>query len=415
MESADGMNFGAILAIAKIVGLVVWDMSLAAWLLYRKITMVEEDEFGFQVFRWTLAANAFLAMIWWAVPLVVMGGLAALAGLLGLVAGGIVIGLCITPTLIGSVAGLVTGDMDGSNEPQKQTPTYSLALARRNRGEPLKALELIEAQLEKFPGDFEGMMLIAEIHAYDLRNLPAACEALEDLLEHGEFPPGRKSAILTTMADWELEIGKNPEAAHRAFERIVGLFPNTELAHKAEQRILRLPTTQHVDGRGKSRSHTLPSQRTAANAEASAPSGARDRETEARELAEYLADHPEDDDARERLALLYAEHYKRVDLAADQLEHLIGDPLQPRASTVHRLNLLAQFYMRYALDGETAKNCLQRIVDMFPGTPAAHLAKQDMNRVPNSATLRRTSAAVPMAVAEKDLGLKGKGKSIEWK
>lgn len=413
MENTGDMTFDAILAIAKIVGLVAWDIGLAAWLIYRKVTMVEEDEFGFQVFRWTLAANAFLAMIWWVVPLVVMGGIIAIAGLLGLVACGIVIGICITPTLIGSLVGLVTGDMDGSNEPQKQTPTYSLALARRNRGEPQKALEMIEEQLKKFPGDFEGMMLIAEIHAFDLRNLTAACEALEDLLEHGEFPPGRRSAILTTMADWELELGKDPEAARRAFERIIGLFPNTELAQKAQQRILRLPTAQVVDGRGESRVHTLPSQRPKGDPAASAPSGARNPEAEARELAEHLVGSPEDDEARERLALLYAEHYKRVDLAAGQLEHLIGDPLQPRALTVRRLNLLAQLHMRYGLDSETAKDCLRRIVDMFPGTPAAHLAEQDMNRVPDSATLRRTSTAVPMAVAEKDLGLKGK--SVEWK
>lgn len=413
MENTDDMTTAVIIGIAKIVGLVVWDIGVAAWLIYRKIKLVEEDELGFQVFKWTLAANAFLVMIWWMVPLVVMGGVVAIAGLLGLVACGITIGICITPTLIGSVAGLVTGDMDGSNEPQEQKPTYSLALARRNRGEPQKALELIEEQLDKFPRDFEGMMLIAEIHAFDLRNLAAASAALEDLLENGDFPPGRKSAILTTMADWELEIGKNNEGARSAFERIIDLFPNTELARKAEQRILRLPMTQLMDGRAESRVHTLPSRRAEGGGEAAEKPGERDPEAEARQLADYLIGQPEDEEARERLALLYAEHYKRVDLAANQLEHLISDPLQARAVTVRRLNLLAQLYMRHALDGELAKDCLTRIVDMFPGTSAAQLAEQDKNRVPDSATLRRKSEAVPMATAEKDLGLKGK--PVEWK
>ncbi|MFT4586697.1 MAG: tetratricopeptide (TPR) repeat protein [Limisphaerales bacterium] len=417
MENTGGMTNQEIIGMVKIFGLVGLDIGVAAWLLYRKITMVEEDEFGFQVFRWTVAANALLAILWWLAPMMAMGGFVPIFALLGIVVCGLVMGACIAPSIIGPIAGLVTGNLDGSNEPQKPTPAYSTALAFRNRGEPQKSLAKIAEQLEEFPHDYEGMMLIAEIHAFDLRNLPRACEALEDLLDHGEFPPGRKSAILTTMADWELEIGKNTEGALRAFERIMELFPNTELARKAEQRILRLPTPQVMDGRAESRVHTLPSQRAAGDGEAAAkpgdPDPDPDPEAEARQLADYLIGRPEDEDARERLALLYAEHYKRVDLAADQLEHLISDPRQPRYLTVRRLNLLAQFYMRHALDGESARDCLLRIVDMFPGTFVAQLAEQDMNRVPDSATLRRKSEAVPMSTAEKDLGLKGK--PVEWK
>ena len=51
MEETGDMANAAIIATAKIVGLIVADIAIAAWLIYRKITMVEEDEFGFQVFR----------------------------------------------------------------------------------------------------------------------------------------------------------------------------------------------------------------------------------------------------------------------------------------------------------------------------------------------------------------------------
>ena len=413
MENTGDMTLDVMIGIAKFVGLVTIDIGVAAWLLYRKITLVEENEFGFQVFRWVVATNSFLILIWWVIPLTFLSPMFALVGILGMVACGIVIGLCITPTVVGSIIGLFTGDIDGANQQSKPTPIYSLALARRNRGEPQKALEMINEQLERFPSDYEGLMLIAEIHAYDLRNLPAARQSLEDLLEQGDYPAGRKSAILTTMADWELELAKDTEGARRAFERIIDLFPNTELAHKAEQRIHRLPTTQVVDERGETRQHTLPSQRTSTDAKESRLPGDRDPDAEARELADHLIGCPDDDEARERLALLYAEHYKRVDMAADQLEHLICDPVQPRDLTVRRLNLLAQFYMRHALNGEEAKICLKRIIDMFPGSAAAQLAEQDLNRVPDSATLQKRSNAVPLSKAEKDLGLKGK--SVEWR
>jgi hypothetical protein len=49
----------------------------------------------------------------------------------------------------------------------------------------------------------------------------------------------------------------------------------------------------------------------------------------AAEYVKHLEEHPLDTDVRERLAVLYADHYHRLDLAADQLEQMITLPNQP--------------------------------------------------------------------------------------
>ena len=43
----------------------------------------------------------------------------------------------------------------------------------------------------------------------------------------------------------------------------------------------------------------------------------------------HLEQHPLDMEAREKLAVLYAGHFKRLDLAASELEQMIAQPNQP--------------------------------------------------------------------------------------
>src|SRR5207302_965597 len=95
-------------------------------------------------------------------------------------------------------------------------------------------------------------------------------------------------------------------------------------------------------------------------------------------LVKHLEQHPQDGEARERLALIYAEHYHRVDLAVDQLEELLAQPNLPAKQAVHWLNLLADLRVRRAGDVAAAREALQRVVDLFPGSAAAENAKHRM-------------------------------------
>ena len=55
----------------------------------------------------------------------------------------------------------------------------------------------------------------------------------------------------------------------------------------------------------------------------------------------HLEQHPLDTEVREKLAVIYANHYKRLDLATLELNQLIEEPNQPVKRVAHWLNLLA--------------------------------------------------------------------------
>ena len=417
MSDAGSIDWERVWTIAKFTALALVNVGVLIWLSVRKFKMVGGDETGLAVFRWMFGLDGLLLLIWVVIPFTFSGApIRVPFGVAAMVLCGIMISVAIAPLLAGSAVSLFTGALDGGSEAQKREPVYSMALALRNRGEPHKAIEAVAEQLEEFPNDFDGMMLTAEIEARDLKNMGAARETLEALLVANTYPKTRKSYILTTLADWELELARDSERAHAAFQRIINIFPGSEIARKAEQRILRLPTSADLTNRDLTHTHTLPSQRSDAQqtaVEQTSAEAAGNPDAEARTLTQRLTDHPEDDEARERLAEIYARHYRRVDLAADQLEQLIRDPRQTREDTVRRLNALARHYMQYALDGDAARVCLHRIVNMFPGSSAAELAHVELQTIPSTETLRRKSEAIPMAEAEKDLGLKRK--PSEWR
>src|SRR5205814_4339057 len=75
----------------------------------------------------------------------------------------------------------------------------------------------------------------------------------------------------------------------------------------------------------------------------------------------HLEQHPLDMEAREKLAVLYAGHFKRLDLAAAELEQMIDEPHQPAKLIVHWLNLLADLQIRDGGNYEMVSQTLQRI------------------------------------------------------
>src|SRR5208282_5327850 len=77
---------------------------------------------------------------------------------------------------------------------------------------------------------------------------------------------------------------------------------------------------------------------------------------------------------REKLAVLYAEEFQRLDLAADQLEQLIGLPAEPPKHVARWLNLLATLHIKVAHDAAAAESALHRIIERFPGGALAAMA-----------------------------------------
>jgi outer membrane protein assembly factor BamD (BamD/ComL family) len=124
-------------------------------------------------------------------------------------------------------------------------------------------------------------------------------------------------------------------------------------------------------------------------------------------LVKHLEQHPLDNEVREKLAMIYAEHYQRLDLAADQFEQLITDPAQPGREVARWLNVLADLQLKHGADYDTIRQTLQRVIDLFPELAAAQLAQQRIELLRLELKGKEKSQVVKLGSYEKDLGLKG--------
>ena len=129
---------------------------------------------------------------------------------------------------------------DGATTPPGPVPVYSMARVRQKQGKYPEAIADIRRELSRFPTDFEGQFLLAEILAENLKDL----EIAQGIVDQICFQPGRTAKdiafALYAMADWHLSIGKDKEAARQCLERIGELLPNTVHSLGAAQRISHL-------------------------------------------------------------------------------------------------------------------------------------------------------------------------------
>jgi tetratricopeptide (TPR) repeat protein len=327
----------------------------------------------------------------------------------------VILGLMWTSNLCGLLFRPLTGAFDGGTDEVDAKPYYFLAEGKRRKGLYEEAIAEVHKQLEQFPGDVEGMMKLAAIQAEDLHDLPAATATLNELLLQPDLPVNNTIAALQTLADWQMQIGRDPAAARASFERIIQMFPGSPFSHTAEQRIAHLEgVTQARDFREKA-VFRVPSVERGLGLRKTIPEPVSP-EIEADALAaEYVAQlekYPNDTETREKLAMLYAEQFDRVDLAISQIEQLAALPNETPLHVARWLDLLATLHIRHGHDLDSAESALRRIIDRFPKSAAATRA------VARLATLQAelkaaatTTVGKTLGVYEKDLGLKSRSSS----
>jgi tetratricopeptide (TPR) repeat protein len=299
---------------------------------------------------------------------------------------------------------------DGGDEPPEPKPYYSFAKARRKRREFLEAVVAVREQLAKFPNDFEGVSLLAGIQAEDLQDLPGAEMTLNHFCDQPDPPPRQFAAAMNQLADWHLKLAQDADSARAALEKIVARFPGTELALQAAQRIA------HLGGTEKQWLASLDRQPMAVP-EGVKSAGLRDSmkdlipdETDPARLAadyvKHLEQHPLDTEAREKLAVLYAGHYQRLDLAAGELNQLIEMPNQPAKRVAHWLNLLVDLQVQLGADYETVRGTLERIIEHFPDLAAGEMARTRLGRLKLELKGKKETPGVKLGVYEQNIGLK---------
>jgi tetratricopeptide (TPR) repeat protein len=312
------------------------------------------------------------------------------------------------PNLGAMMARPLTDALDGGAPDGEKRPFYFIAEGKRRKGLYHEAAAEVRKQLQIFPGDYEGYMKLAAIQMENLQDLQSATATLEEFLSLPDRAPTEVISVLHMLADWQLQFARDAAAATATLKRIIDTFPGTPMAHAAEQRIAHLGQADETH-RARHEGKFVVKQgerdlglRTAAF---HAPVG-EEPMARAQALVSHLEAHPTDTDAREQLAMLYAEGFQRMDLAADQLEQLIAIPSESPKHVAHWLNLLATLQIKFAQDLRAAESALHRIIEKFPGGALAVVATSRLATL--QAELKPAQKTAPKALGtyEKNLGLK---------
>jgi tetratricopeptide (TPR) repeat protein len=211
------------------------------------------------------------------------------------------------------------------------------------------------------------------------------------------------------MADWHLKVGQDRQAAQRWLEKVIELLPDTEFALGAAQRVAHLSTTEMLLSRYDRKKYIVPEGvRNLGLLKKPSPPQRLEKDPEllAADYVRHLEEHPLDMETRERLAVIYADHYKRLDLATDELEQMLAQPNQPGRLLVHWLNLLADLQVRAGADYETVKQTLQRVIDRDPSMAPAQIARNRLALLRLELKPNENKQPVKMGSYEQNIGLK---------
>ena len=315
------------------------------------------------------------------------------------------------PVIGGKVGDWFGSLYTGGGEPPTPVPMYSIAESRRKQQKFREAIYEIHEQLAKFPTDVQLQLMLAEIQAEDLQDLQAAQLTLERFCAQDHAPKNIAFA-LNSLADWHLKLAKDREGAKAALEKIITRRPHTEEAHLASQRLANLASNETIHASLDRQPVHLKQGEKDIGLRMNVPSAVPKEETpEAAtdRLVQHLGAHPLDIAAREKLAVLYAEHFQRPDLATEQFEQIIAAPNIPAKDVVRLLNLLADMQVKHRSSYEAIRGTLQRVIDLYPDRASAEMARQRMEHIRLELKGKEMSQTVRLGSYKKDLGLKDPG------
>jgi tetratricopeptide (TPR) repeat protein len=387
------------------LGVLVVGIALIAWFLASRLRKSSEP--AALALKWVITAVAFGFWFYLGLktkqsdPLTTFlyVGVAAMSA--------IFVGIIWAPSIGDWLSSPLTRWFDGGDIEPELRPLYSIAIGYRKRGNFDKSIAEIRKQLRQFPEDFEGWMMLAETQQKDLKDLPAALETVDYILSLPQLAPKNAAFALGRVADWQMH-RSDREAARAALERIIERLPGTEEGQIAAQRIAHLASAEHLAEMHEPRVIALKhsDERIGLRGETIAPQPAEDPATTANRYVEHLREFPLDNEVRERLAVLYATEYKRLDLAESELEQLVTAPNQTPKNIAHWLNLLADFQVRLANNIDLARQTLQRIVDLYPKSAMANTAAVRMSQLKLELNQNTGQRTLKLGTYEQNIGLK---------
>jgi len=400
------------LDIALSIGSLLLVLGLVGWVMWRWLKATDDP--AQLIFKWVLSAVGLVGLVADGIYLrkAIDRGLdygAAFYGAICAAALGVYFAAIWRRDIAGLVAKPFGALFDGGSAQVDPQAYYSIAEAKRKRGHYTEAIAEIRKQLQKFPNDYTGQLMLAEIQAENLNDLPGAELTIERFCHQPGHAPRNLAFALNTLADWHLKYALDRAAAKLDLQKIVELLPNSEFALLAAQRIGHLASTDYMLA-----AHDRPAVHLPKGIEnigllqASshlAPKGS-DPAQLAQEYVAHLAQHPQDTEAREKLAVIYADHFQRLDLAADQLQQLIDQPNQPVKRVVHWLNLLTDLQIRHGAGYDAASQTLLQIIERYPNHSGATIARNRLDLLKLELKAKDTKPPVKMGTYEQNIGLK---------
>jgi hypothetical protein len=252
--------------------------------------------------------------------------------------------------------------------------------------------------------------LLAAIQAENLQDLSGAENTLNSFCAHTKSPDQHVASAWTQLADWHLKPGQDVDSARAVLQKIADHFPGTELSLRAEQRMAHLVETEKILLAQHNRERKVVPEGVHNLGLQDSMKTLRPPEIEPGKLAEahlkHLAEHPHDSDIREKLALIYARDFKRLDLATMELAVLINEPRHSPRQIGAWLNMLANFQVDLGADIATVRDTLQKIVDNFPDLPLAQVTQRRLARLDSEFKAKAETPGIKLGVYEQNIGLK---------
>jgi hypothetical protein len=335
-----------------------------------------------------------------------------------LLPGSVIMALWWTPEISEWMASPITNALTGDSRISYNKPEYGIANARRNRGQYVEAVEAVDEELAKHPGNFEGLMLKASIQAENLGDLEAATETLQEAIEGEEQLSYRLPVALNKMADWQLAVAGDPDAARRTLRQIQEALPESQAAQFAAQRLASLDSSEETEAAvvDFNESYQKLVEESAGKDDFTSPLElpkaieTNQQQAADKSLANYLrrvALHPDSVGNREELAALYLDHANQPAKAAEQYDHLLALP----GTTIHQktawLNKIADIQVKSGESYKTVRATLERVIALDPKAAPAARAQQRISYL--NIELRganRKTTKLQLGSYEEDIGLK---------
>jgi tetratricopeptide (TPR) repeat protein len=312
--------------------------------------------------------------------------------------------------IIDFISSPLTSLFNGGNQSPDKKPYYSIATTKRKRGQYYEAIAEVRKQLDKFPNDFEGVLLLAGIQAENMKDLQAAENTLNRFCDRPETPLKFVAFALTQLADWHMKIAADVDSARAALQKIVMRSPHTEAALQARLKMAHLEETEKIILSEHDR-QPIPLQEGVRNIGLlDSTDFLKPKEIDPSLLAEahvkHLCAHPHDTKVREKLAIIYAQDFNRLDLAVAELEFLISEPNHRPKQVARWLNLLADLQIHNGAEYDTVRDTLEKIVERFPDMAVAQIAQRRLALLKNEFRGQQKATVVKLGVYEQNIGLK---------